>query len=100
MSGKGFSLRPSLDDQRQFTQLRLAPIAKTIVRLHRRIEARFPGSGLGRVAAELVQLAEQNEAVLRRLVHPYWWLRGLIAEPRSECCIGFAASPTWSTCIS
>ena len=79
MSGKGFSLRPLSDDQRQFTQLRLAPIAETIVRLHRRVDARFPGSGLGRVAAELVQLAEQNEAVLHRLVHPYWWLRGLIA---------------------
>ena len=79
MSGKGFSLRPSLDEQRQFTQLRLAPIAKTVDRLHRRIEARFPGSGLGRVAAEFVQLTEQNEAVLHRLVHPFWWLRGLIA---------------------
>jgi hypothetical protein len=70
MSGKAFSLRPSSDDQRQFTQLRLAPITETIVRLHRRIEARFPDSGLGRVAAELVQLAEQNEAVLHRLIHP------------------------------
>jgi len=67
------------DDERQFTRLRLAPIAETVVRLHRRIEARFPDSGLGRVAAELVQLAEQNEAVLNRLIHPYWWLRGLIA---------------------
>jgi hypothetical protein len=79
MSDKGFWLGPSPDDQRQFTRLRLAPITATIVRLHRRIDARFPGSGLGRVAAELVQLAEQNEGVLHQLIHPYWWFRGLIA---------------------
>jgi hypothetical protein len=76
---KRFGLGSGSDDEREFTRLRLAPIAETIVRLDRRIEARFPGSGLGRVAAELVQLAEQNEAVLHRLIHPYWWLRGLIA---------------------
>ena len=79
MSGKRFRSRPSSDDQRQFTRLRLGPIAETVVRLHRRIEARFPDSGLGRVAAELVQLAEQNQAVLHQLIHPYWWLRCLVA---------------------
>ena len=79
MSDTRSSLRPSPDPLPQFTRLRLAPITNTIVLLHRRIEARFPGSGLGRVAAELVQLAEESEAVLQRLVRPYWWLRGLIA---------------------
>jgi type II secretory pathway pseudopilin PulG len=74
-----FPSRPSPDDERQFTELRMGPIAKTIGNLHRRIEARFPGSGLSRVAAELIQLAELNATVMHQLVHPYWWLRGLIA---------------------
>ena len=69
---------PSADDERQFTELRLAPIAHTIGSLHRRIEARFPGSGLSRVAAELIQLGELNATVMHQLVHPNWWLRGLI----------------------
>ena len=74
-----FPSRPSPDDERQFTELRMPPIAKTIGNLHRRIEARFPGSGLSRVAAELIQLAELNATVMHRLVRPYWWLRGLTA---------------------
>ena len=74
-----FPSRPSPDDERQFTELRMPPIAKTIGNLHRRIEARFPGSGLSRVAAELIQLAELNATVMHQLVRPYWWLRGLIA---------------------
>jgi type II secretory pathway pseudopilin PulG len=74
-----FPSRPSPDDERQFTELRMAPIAKTIGNLHRRIEARFPGSGLSRVAAELIQLAELNATVMHQLGRPYWWLRGLIA---------------------
>src|SRR5580765_7825203 len=74
-----FPSRPSPDDERQFTELRLVPIAKTIGNLHRRIDARFPGSGLSRVAAELIQLAELNATVMRQLVQPYWWLRGLTA---------------------
>jgi hypothetical protein len=89
MSGRGIWLRPSPDDQRQFTRLRLAPIAETVIRLHRRIEDRFPGSGLGRVAAELVQLAEQNGAVLHQLTRPFWWLRGLIALAVT-CLVGIA----------
>jgi hypothetical protein len=74
-----FSSRPSPDDERQFTELRMPPIAKTIGNLHTRIDARFPGSGLSRVAAELIQLAELNATVMHQLVRPYWWLRGLIA---------------------
>jgi len=75
----GFPSRPSSDDERQFTELRMPPIAKTIGHVHRRIEARFPGSGLSRVSAELIQLAELNATVMDQLVRPYWWLRGLIA---------------------
>ncbi len=41
----------------------------------RRIEERFPDSGLGRVAAELAVVAQQNEVVIAQLRRPLWWLR-------------------------
>jgi len=67
-----------VDLQPTYTELQSVPIASTIARLTRRIEARFPGSSLGRVAGELGQLAEANQDVLRQLRRPLWWLRGLI----------------------
>jgi hypothetical protein len=61
-----------------YSELHPVPINSTIIRLRRRIAARFPESGLSGVAAELVQLAEANEETLRQLRRPLWWLRGLI----------------------
>ena len=68
----------AIEIQPTYTELQPASIGSTITRLHRRIESRFPGSGLGRVAGELGQLAEVNQHVLRQLRRPLWWLRGLI----------------------
>src|SRR5262245_11807286 len=62
-----------------YSELHPVPVKSTIIRLSRRIAARFPESGLSGVAAELVQLAEANEETLRQLRRPLWWLRGLIA---------------------
>ena len=67
-----------IDVQPTFTELNPVSIGSTITQLKRRIEARFPGSGLSRVAGELVQLAEATKEVLRQLRRPLWWLRGLI----------------------
>lgn len=39
----------------RYSELNPAPIASTIGLLARRIRERFPGSGLGEVAAELVR---------------------------------------------
>jgi hypothetical protein len=61
------------------SELRPEPIRATIALLARRVAERFPASGLCRVAAELVHLAERNECVIERLRRPLWWLRGLIA---------------------
>jgi hypothetical protein len=52
-----------------------ALITKTIVRLHERIEARFPTSGLGQVCAGLGDVAEQTAARVRRFNRPYFGLR-------------------------
>ncbi|GAA0535384.1 hypothetical protein FHS83_003183 [Rhizomicrobium palustre] len=46
-------------------------IVETINRLHARIEARFPGSGLGRVGAELLDLAKHTAKRARKSNRPF-----------------------------
>jgi len=58
-----------------YSRLEAAPVRDTIVRLARRVEERFPGSGLSRLAGELVRLADENNEVIRHLRRPLWWLR-------------------------
>jgi hypothetical protein len=60
-------------------ELQAAPVRDTIVRLARRVEERFPGSGLSRLATELVRLADDNSVVIRDLRRPFWWLRAAAA---------------------
>ena len=62
-----------------YSELNAHTIRDTIEVLTRRVEERFPGSGLSRVSGELLQLAEENELVVERLRRPTWWLRALIA---------------------
>lgn len=62
-----------------YSKLDPAPIFATIQKLARRIEERFPDSGLSRVAKELVTVAQENDRVLADLRRPIWWLRGLAA---------------------
>lgn len=50
-------------------------IIATLVTLHERITARFPGSGLARVCAELVEVARETEANINRTSRPNVWLR-------------------------
>lgn len=61
-----------------YNELRLDHILKTLRTLQSRIEERFPGSGLGRVAAELCRVAEESEEVLERLRRPNWLVRGAV----------------------
>ena len=58
-----------------FSELDPAPIRATIERLVRRIEQRFPGSGLLGVAQELVRTADQNEELIAQPRRPIWRLR-------------------------
>ena len=62
---------------RTYSELDAAPVASTISLLARRIQERFPGSGLSEVAAELVRVADQNQATVEHLRRPLWWLRAL-----------------------
>jgi len=58
-----------------YSELQPALIIETVQRLEQRIEERFPGSGLGRVAAELHRVAGETERVTQRLRRPIWPLR-------------------------
>lgn len=62
-----------------YSKLDPAPIRATIERLHDRIWERFPDAGLTRIAAELVEVARQNEVVIVQLRQPIWWVRMLAA---------------------
>jgi hypothetical protein len=54
-------------------------IKDTIARLAVRIEERFPGSGLGRVARRLDEAAAQTAEVVARIDRPDWVLRACVA---------------------
>lgn len=51
-------------------------IVQTLEALERRIQARFPGSGLGGVCGELTTTARKAAAAAADLARPYVWLRG------------------------
>ena len=58
-----------------YRELDSREICKTAEALCRRIDARFPDSGLGRVARELRSLAGQTQARIEKLRRPPWGLR-------------------------
>jgi len=52
-----------------------AKIIDTIAALERRITERFPGAGLGKVCAELAEIARENRERLERISKPHLGLR-------------------------
>src|ERR1035437_2309691 len=59
----------------QFRRLESDKIIETVKALHARIEERFPGSGLGKVVAELLQVAEETVGRTRWIQKPHLLLR-------------------------
>lgn len=59
----------------QFRRLDSEKIVETVQKLHRRIEERFPGSGLGKVIRELQDVAEETAAQTRWIQRPHLLLR-------------------------
>jgi hypothetical protein len=49
-----------------------AKLDETLARLQARIDERFPGSGLGKVCAELIETARTSAAEAARLARPSW----------------------------
>ena len=54
-------------------------IIDTAKALEQRVDDRFPGSGLSKVATELVSLAYDLSLSAKALEAPIWWLRAIIA---------------------
>jgi hypothetical protein len=63
----------------RFRQLDADKIIETVKALHDRIEERFPGSGLGKVVAELLQVAEETVGRTRWIQKPHLLLRCVAA---------------------
>ena len=63
----------------KFRQLDSDKIIETVKALHERIEERFPGSGLGKVVAELLQVAQETVARTRWIQQPNIPLRFVAA---------------------
>ncbi len=65
------------DDQLRRSALALDPdkIVETITLLRRRIDERFPGSGLGRVCSTLLDIGERTRERLDWVERPNLWLR-------------------------
>jgi hypothetical protein len=61
-----------------YRQLQVDMIVSTLAQLVHRVQERFPGSGLSRVAVELHETARQTQARLVSVRRPNWWLRGSI----------------------
>jgi len=63
----------------RFRQLEADKIIETVKALHDRIEERFPGSGLGKVGGELLQVAEETVGRTRWIQKPHLLLRCVAA---------------------
>jgi hypothetical protein len=66
---------PPLPPETSTLVLDVERIVETTRRLHRRIEERFPGSGLAALCTRLLLVAEQTGARLDRVAKPILWVR-------------------------
>jgi hypothetical protein len=62
-----------------YRTLEPSKVLDTLTVLGRRVEERFPGSGLSRICAALVDLAEETEERCAWIARPNLWLRGGVA---------------------
>lgn len=58
-----------------YRELNLERTQQTINVLKKRIEERFPDSGLSKVGVELCEVANETEGKIQRISKPIWWLR-------------------------
>jgi hypothetical protein len=62
-----------------FRRLDSGHLERTTVLLRRRIDERFPGSGLGRVAGELETVTSEAVVLASDIARPQWILRGFVS---------------------
>ncbi|MDQ6829354.1 MAG: hypothetical protein M3081_10855 [Gemmatimonadota bacterium] len=65
----------TLGTRRNYRHVDPARIVETVQRLRARIAERFPDSGLGKVTAELLGLAEHATARSAKMARPHWPIR-------------------------
>ena len=63
---------------RSYRELDAKKIVETARALRQRIEERFPGSGLGRVAATVLDVSEEAASLSEWLQAPVIWIRALV----------------------
>jgi hypothetical protein len=82
------------DEQLRRSALALDPdrIVETIALLRRRIDERFPGSGLGRVCATLMDIGERTRERLDWVERPNRWLRSATWLTAALLVLGAAAA--------
>jgi hypothetical protein len=56
-------------------ELQAEKITETLMALQKRIDKRFPGSGLGQTCTDLIAFSRQTPDVMAQIVQPNWWLR-------------------------
>ncbi|HSW31291.1 MAG TPA: hypothetical protein VLH75_17525 [Longimicrobiales bacterium] len=85
------------DDQLRRSALALDPdrIVETIALLRRRVDERFPGSGLGRVCATLLDIGERTRERLDWVERPNLWLRAATWLMATLLALG-AAAAAWA----
>lgn len=89
-------MTPQSHTDRQLSGVALAldpdKIVGTIALLRRRIEERFPGSGLGRVCATLLDIGERTRERLDWVERPNVWLRAGTGLTAALLALGFVAA--------
>jgi hypothetical protein len=88
-----------------YNSLDAVKIDQTIARLLKRINERFPGSGLGNVGADFYQFSQHCAANIEWISRPMYWIRGgtylfsalaLVGLIYSLTLLQFEVSPTFS----
>ena len=62
-----------------YRQIDFSRVIKTLGKLQKRIEERFPVSGLANVCEELGSIASETDSNLKIISRPNYWLRGIVA---------------------
>src|SRR6266404_3546417 len=78
-----------------YRQLDPERIVATVERLHRRVNERFPGSGLSRVSEELLAVARQAKERALSVARPLMLLRIGLGVVVGAIIVAAAATATW-----
>ena len=87
----------AIDVPGQYRSLDAARIVSTMETLRNRISERFPGSGLSRVATDLLGVVSDAQTTARRLAEPHWPLRIAVTAGIVAIAVAGAAAGAFSS---